>query len=198
MINKTQIEAATRMLLTALGHDPDDAAIVGTPDRVARAWVEIIAGEAVDPADILTRKFGTADEDEAVGYDQMVLLTGIKFWSTCEHHLLPFHGTAHVAYVPDSKGLVVGLSKLARLVEAYARRLQLQERMTKQIAGTLEAVLKPRGVAVVVRATHLCMAARGIEKDGASMVTADMRGVFRDEASARAELMAHIAGGVRC
>lgn len=173
-------------LLIALGHDPhNDDAIKDTPARVARAWEEMLAGERIDAGEVLTTTF-------EAHHDEIVLCRGISFWSTCEHHLLPFHGVAAVAYLPASDGKVVGLSKLSRLVQMHARRLQLQERMTQAIADDLEAVLQPRGVGVVVRASHLCMAARGVGQQDAEMVTSVMRGAFREHAEARAELLSLI------
>lgn len=185
MINKPLAEASIRQLLIALGYDPDDEAIRDTPARVARAWGEMLAGREQKGVDILSTAFEAK-------HDEIVLCKGIEFWSTCEHHLLPFHGVAAVAYIPNEAGRVVGLSKLARLVEAHARRLQLQERMTQAIADDLETCLSPKGVGVVVRATHLCMAARGVRKGDATMITSVMRGAFRMTPSARAELLALI------
>lgn len=156
--------------------------IADTPDRVARAWQEMLAGYQDDPAAILATDF------DADGYDQMVLLNGIAFTSICEHHLLPFHGVAHVAYLPSAR--VVGLSKLARLVDCFARRLQLQERMTQEIANAIAEHLAPLGVGVLVEATHTCMTDRGVRKPGAQMVTSVMLGAFRDNDAARTELLA--------
>jgi len=183
MIDGERVERAVRELLAALGYDPAQEAIVETPKRVARAWAEQLAGVGEKADDVLAATFAADD------YDAIVLLRDIPFYSTCEHHLLPFHGTVDVAYVPMPGSRVVGLSKLARLVEMHARRLQLQERMTQGIADDLNRVLEPAGVAVVVRAQHLCMCARGVGKPGAVMVTSVMLGCFRDKPEARAELM---------
>jgi GTP cyclohydrolase I len=171
-----------RELLLALGEDPDRPGLRETPARVARAYAEAFAGLRQDPADILATTF---DED----HDEMVLVRDIRMYSTCEHHLVPFHGVAHVGYIPGDDGRVTGLSKLARLVEVYARRPQVQERMTSQIADALADVLRPRGVLVVIEAEHLCMAMRGIRKPGATTVTSAVRGLFRDSTATRAEAM---------
>jgi len=184
MIDHDAVVAAVRVLLVALDHNVYDPALRDTPERVARAWEEQLAGVGQHAEEILGATF------EADRYDEIILLRDIPFYSTCEHHLLPFHGTADVAYVPKQGARVVGLSKLARLVELHARRLQLQERMTQGIADDLARVLSPDGVAVVVRAQHLCMCARGVSKPGASMVTSVMRGCFREKLEARAELLA--------
>ncbi len=181
-VDQVGVRTAVAALLRALGRDTEDESIRDTPDRVARAWTELLAGYGQRAEEVLATTFGAGE------YDQIVALRDIPFFSTCEHHLLPFHGTADVAYVPN--GRVVGLSKLARLVDMHARRLQLQERMTRDVASDLERVLGASAVAVVVRAQHLCMCARGVGKSGASMVTSDVRGAFREEASARAEVFA--------
>lgn len=183
-IDHDAARAAVTALLTALGYDAKHPAIADTPKRVAKAWSEMLSGGDVVAEEILRTDF------EAEGYDQLVLLRNVPFYSTCEHHLLPFHGSADVAYIPKPGGRVVGLSKLARLVEMHARRLQLQERMTKCIADDLERVLDAAGVSVTVHAVHLCMVARGVQKSGAEMVTSDVRGVFRTKPEARAELLA--------
>lgn len=183
-IDHDAVKKAVASLLTALGCDITDDSISDTPKRVAKAWVELLSGRPMIASDILTTSF------EAEGYDQLILLRDVPFYSMCEHHLLPFHGTADVAYIPKHGGRVVGLSKLARLVEMHARRLQLQERMTKGIASDLEQVLEAAGVAVTVRAQHMCMVARGVQKAGAEMVTSDVRGAFRTSPEARAELLA--------
>ncbi|HLK14779.1 MAG TPA: GTP cyclohydrolase I FolE [Fimbriimonadaceae bacterium] len=187
MIHHGRVVKAVRSLLVALDYDPSDAALVDTPERVARAWAEQLAGVNQKAEEILGATF------DAARYDEIILLRDIPFHSTCEHHLLPFHGTADVAYVPKVTARVVGLSKLARLVDLHARRLQLQERMTQGIADDLARVIEPAGVAVVVRAQHLCMCARGVGKPGAVMVTSVMRGCFRDAPEARAELMSLLA-----
>jgi GTP cyclohydrolase I len=179
--------AAVRELLLAIGEDPDRPGLQDTPDRVARAYAETFAGLWQDPADVLATTF---DED----HDEMVLVKDIPMYSTCEHHLVPFHGVAHVGYIPGEDGRVTGLSKLARLVEVYARRPQVQERMTSQIADALADVLKPRGVLVVIEAEHLCMAMRGIRKPGSTTVTSAVRGIFRDNVATRSEAMSLVRG----
>jgi GTP cyclohydrolase I len=179
---QAEIEAAVRILIAATGDDPHREGLVDTPARVARAYREWFAGYACEPARLLDRVF-----TEAEGYDETVLLRSIPLVSTCEHHLAPISGVAHVAYRPD--GRVVGISKLSRLVEAYARRLQLQERLTRQIAGTLDEVLKPRGVAVIIEASHGCMSTRGVRQHGVSMVTKCWLGDFRADPNLRRELM---------
>ncbi|MDK3257296.1 GTP cyclohydrolase I FolE [Blastococcus capsensis] len=181
-IDQQRAAAAVRELLLAIGEDPDRPGLRDTPDRVARAYAETFAGLAQDPYDILATTF---DED----HDELVLVKDIPMYSTCEHHLVPFHGVAHVAYIPGDDGRVTGLSKLARLVEVYARRPQVQERMTRQIADALNDALKPRGVLVVVQAEHLCMAMRGVRKPGSSTVTSAVRGIFRENAATRSEAM---------
>src|SRR5688500_13458818 len=180
-------EAAVRELLTAVGEDPDRPGLKDTPARVARAYAETFAGLWQDPHDVLSTTF---DED----HEELVLVKDIPMYSTCEHHLVPFHGVAHIGYIPGEDGRVTGLSKLARLVEVYARRPQVQERMTSQIADALNDVLKPRGVLVVIEAEHLCMAMRGIRKPGATTVTAAVRGIFRDSAATRSEAMSLVLG----
>jgi len=182
-----RIEAAVRELLAAIGEDPDRPGLQDTPARVARAYAETFAGLQQDPYDVLATTF-----DE--GHDELVLVKDIPMFSTCEHHLVPFHGVAHVGYIPGLDGRVTGLSKLARLVEVYARRPQVQERMTRQIADSLYEVLKPRGVIVVIEAEHLCMAMRGIRKPGATTMTSAVRGIFRENAPTRSEAMGLILG----
>ncbi len=177
-----KIERAVRMLLEAIGEDPDRPGIVDTPARVAREYDEIFAGLLIDPADVLSVTF-----DEA--YDEIVMMRDIEFHSMCEHHLVPFTGHAHLAYLPNANGQVTGLSKLARLVDVCAKRPGLQERMTAMIADALERALDPRGVMVVVEARHLCMEMRGIRKQGATTVTSTVRGKFRDDPKTRAEAM---------
>lgn len=171
---------AVRTLLTHIGEDPEREGLVDTPDRVLRAWAEMTAGYAMNPAAILSRTFD-------VPCDEMVVVRGIRFTSTCEHHLLPFLGEATVAYLPTER--VVGLSKIARLVECFARRLQVQERMTDQIATAMERHLYPRGVGVIVRAHHLCMGCRGVRQPNAEMVTSSTLGAFRTNPAARAEFL---------
>jgi GTP cyclohydrolase I len=186
-VDHARAEAAVRELLIAVGEDPDRPGLKDTPGRVARAYAETFAGLWQDPADILATTF---DED----HDEMVLVKDIPMYSTCEHHLVPFHGVAHIGYIPGEDGRVTGLSKLARLVEVYARRPQVQERMTSQIADALADVLKPRGVLVVIEAEHLCMAMRGIRKPGSSTVTSAVRGIFRDNPATRSEAMSLVLG----
>lgn len=170
-----------KQLLIAIGEDPNREGLQETPKRVVKSWLEIYGGYKKNPAQILSTVF----EDGAC--DEVVLLKNIAFSSTCEHHMLPFVGVAHTAYLPNGK--VVGLSKLARLVDCFARRLQIQEKMTSQIADAMGEFLKPKGVAVVVEAHHQCMSCRGVNKQNTTMVTSAMRGVFRDKSSARAEVM---------
>jgi GTP cyclohydrolase I len=187
-VDHARAEAAVRELLIAVGEDPDRPGLRETPARVARAYAETFAGLWQDPYEALTATF---DED----HDELVLVKDIPMYSTCEHHLVPFHGAAHVAYIPGLDGKVTGLSKLARLVEVYARRPQVQERMTAQIADALQEVLKPRGTLVVIEAEHLCMAMRGVRKPGSRTVTSAVRGIFRENASTRAEAMALVMRG---
>ena len=186
-IDAPRAEAAVRELLIAVGEDPDRPGLTDTPARVARAYAEVFAGLRQDPMDILSTTF---DEH----HDELVLVKDIAMYSTCEHHLVPFHGVAHIGYVPGADGRVTGLSKLARLVEVYARRPQVQERMTTQIADAMDAALSPRGVIVVIEAEHLCMAMRGIRKPGSRTMTSAVRGVFRADAATRAEAMSLILG----
>ncbi|MBL6618660.1 MAG: GTP cyclohydrolase I FolE [Reyranella sp.] len=180
--SREMAEEAVRTLIRWAGDDPDREGLAGTPDRVVRSYEEFFAGYDVDPRDILQRTF-----EETGGYDEMVVLRDIELQSHCEHHMVPIIGRAHVAYLPDRR--VVGISKLARVVEAYARRLQIQEKMTAQIANTIEGVLRPRGVAVVVEATHHCMTTRGVRKAGVTMVTSRMIGAFRDDGETRREFL---------
>jgi GTP cyclohydrolase IA len=186
-VDSARIEAAVREILLAVGEDPDRPGLQDTPARVARAYAETFAGLRQDPYEVLATTF---DED----HDELVLVRDIPMYSTCEHHLVPFHGKAHIGYIPGVDGKVTGLSKLARLVEVYARRPQVQERMTRQIADALYEVLKPRGVMVVIEAEHLCMAMRGIRKPGSTTVTSAVRGIFRDNAATRSEAMALVLG----
>ncbi|WP_214107437.1 GTP cyclohydrolase I FolE [Acrocarpospora catenulata] len=180
-----RIERAVREILFAIGEDPDRDGLLDTPARVARAFAEQFAGLGQAPTDALTTMF---DAD----HDEMVLVRDIEVYSTCEHHLVPFHGVAHVGYIPNEKGQVTGLSKLARLVDVYARRPQVQERMTSQIADAMVEVLEPRGVIVVVEAEHMCMAMRGVRKPGAKTITSAVRGLFREDDKTRAEAMSLI------
>jgi GTP cyclohydrolase I len=181
-------EAAVRTLLLWAGDDPDREGLKSTPERVVRSYEEFFAGYGTDPVELLARTF-----EEVEGYDEMVVLKDIRFESHCEHHMAPIIGKAHVAYLPASR--VVGISKLARLVEVYAKRLQIQEKMTAQIANTLDEVLRPKGVAVVIDAAHQCMTTRGVHKPGVSMITSRMLGAFRDDPTTRREFLAMIAGG---
>ena len=173
------VEAAITTLLRYIGEDPSRDGLRDTPARVARAWREMTSGYADDPAEILGRTFEESS-------DEMIILRGISFYSTCEHHLLPFYGTATVGYLP---GKVVGISKLARLVECFARRLQIQERMTRQIAEAVETHLEARGVGVVLRAHHLCMGCRGVRQEETEMVTSSMLGTLRSDATSRSEFL---------
>ena len=182
---REEAEAAVRTLLLWAGDDPGREGLVGTPDRVVRSYDEFFAGYRVDPVGLLERTF-----EETDGYDEIVLLRDIRLESYCEHHMVPIIGRAHVAYLPHRR--VVGISKLARVVDAYAKRLQIQEKLTAQIANTINEVLQPRGVAVIVEAQHQCMTTRGIHKPGVSMVTSRMLGAFRDDASTRRELLAMV------
>ena len=179
---RAEAEAAVRTLLRWAGDDPLREGLAGTPARVVRAFEEFFAGYDQDPEAILARTF-----EEVEGYDEMVLLRDIRFESHCEHHMAPIIGVAHLAYLPDRR--VVGISKLARLVEIYARRLQIQEKMTAQIANTIDAVLKPQGVAVVIEATHHCMTTRGVHKPGTALVTSRMLGRFRSDPKTRREFL---------
>jgi len=181
--SRAEAEAAVATLLRWAGDDPAREGLTGTPDRVVRAFEEWFAGYAQDPHAILERTFS-----EVEGYDEIVFLKDIRFESHCEHHLAPIIGRAHIAYLPDRR--VVGISKLARLVEIYAKRLTIQEKMTAQIANTLNEVLQPRGVAVVIDAAHQCMTTRGVHKPGVSMMTSRMLGAFRDDATTRREFLA--------
>ncbi len=181
-IDLPRIERAVREILAAIGEDPDRDGLAGTPARVARAYAEQFSGLSQHPEDVLGTVF---DAD----HDELILVRDIEVYSTCEHHLVPFFGRAHVAYIPNEKGQITGLSKLARLVDIYARRPQVQERMTSQIADALMRVLEPRGALVVIEAEHLCMSMRGVRKPGAKTVTSAVRGIIRDSARTRAEAM---------
>ncbi len=184
-VSQIQAEEAIRTLLRWAGDDPDREGLVDTPRRVAKAYGDWFSGYALDPDAYLERTF-----EEVAGYDEMIVLRDIEFESHCEHHMAPIIGKAHVGYVPDGK--VVGISKLARVVEVYARRLQVQEKMTAQIARCIQNVLKPHGVGVVVVAQHQCMTTRGIHKRGVSMVSSKMLGSFREDARTRAEFLRFI------
>ena len=186
-IDLARIEKAVREILEAIGEDPDRDGLQRTPGRVARMYAEIFRGLHEDPVANLTVTF-EADHDE------MVMVRDISLVSCCEHHLVPFIGKAHVAYIPNRDGRITGLSKLARLVDVYAKRPQVQERLTTQVADEIERVLQPRGVLVVIEAEHLCMSMRGVKKPGATTVTSAVRGLFRDNAATRAEAMRLIQG----
>ena len=179
-------EAAIRELLIAIGEDPDRDGLRDTPARVARTYAETFAGLRIEPEEVLTTTFD-------IGHDELVLVKDIQVWSTCEHHLVPFHGVAHVGYIPNSKGQITGLSKLARLVDVFARRPQVQERLTTQVADSLMRILEPRGVITVIECEHLCMTMRGVRKPGSKTVTSAVRGQLRDPAT-RAEAMSLILG----
>ena len=180
--SREEAEEAVRTLLRWAGDNPQREGLVDTPARVVRAYEEFFAGYNVEPRDILARTFSEVD-----GYDEMIVLKDIRFESYCEHHMVPIIGRAHVAYLPEHR--VVGISKLARLVDAFAKRLQIQEKMTVQIADTLNEVLQPKGVGVILEASHQCMSTRGVHKAGVEMVTSRMLGTFRSDASTRREFL---------
>jgi len=188
-IDLERAERAVREILLAIGEDPDREGLKETPGRVARSYAEIFAGMSQRPEDVLTTTF-------ELGHDELILVRDIEVYSTCEHHLVPFHGVAHVGYIPGRDGRVTGLSKLARLVDVYARRPQVQERMTSQIADALLEHLKPLGVLVVIECEHLCMSMRGVRRPGSRTITSAVRGQLRDPAT-RAEAMALVLGGSR-
>ena len=183
--SREEAEIAVRTLIRWTGDDPNRAGLRDTPARVVRAYEEFFSGYNTDPAEILARTFSEVD-----GYDEMIVMNNIRFESHCEHHMVPIIGKAHIGYLPDKR--VVGISKLARLVEVYAKRLQIQERMTVQIADTLQEVLQPKGVAVVIEAAHQCMTTRGVHKPGVGLVTSRMLGAFRDDRATRREFLAII------
>ncbi len=185
-VDLPRIEAAVREILIAVGEDPERDGLRKTPARVARSYAEIFAGLSMKAEDVLQTTFD-------LGHDEMVLVKDIEVYTTCEHHLVPFHGVAHVGYIPSKDGKIAGLSKFARLVEVYARRPQVQERLTSQVADALMEILEPRGVIVVVECEHLCMSMRGVRKPGARTVTSAMRGQMRDPAT-RAEALSLILG----
>ncbi|HEY2441775.1 MAG TPA: GTP cyclohydrolase I FolE [Streptosporangiaceae bacterium] len=186
-IDHARIERAVREILIAVGENPDRDGLRDTPSRVARSYAEQFSGLRQSPEDVLSTLF---DAD----HDEMILVRDIEVHSTCEHHLIPFMGLAHIGYIPNEKGQITGLSKLARLIDVYARRPQVQERMTSQVADALMGVLEPRGVIVVVEAEHLCMTMRGVRKPGAKTLTSAVRGVFRDSDRTRAEAMSLMFG----
>ena len=185
--SREEAEAAVRTLLRWACDDPTREGLRDTPKRVAEAYEEFFAGYAVDPVELLARSF-----EETDGYDEMVVLRDIRFESHCEHHMAPIIGRAHIAYLPDKR--VVGISKLARVLEAFSKRLQIQERLTAQVANSIQEVLRPKGVAVVIDATHQCMTTRGVHRPGVTMVTSRMLGAFRDDPSTRREFLAMISG----
>lgn len=180
--SRAEAEAAIRTIIEWIGDDPSREGLLDTPSRVVRAYSEHFAGYGEDPVDILSRTF-----EEIAGYDELVVLRGIRLESHCEHHMLPIIGTAHVGYLPDKR--VVGISKLARVVEVYARRLQIQEKLTAQIARAINDALQPRGVAVVIEAEHHCMSTRGVHKPGVSMVTSQLLGMFQTDAALKQEFL---------
>ena len=185
MVDQEKIRRAVRMILEAIGEDPDREGLRETPDRVARAYAEIFAGLYTDPDSVLDKTF---DEN----HQELILVKDIPIFSCCEHHLVPFHGVAHVGYIPGECGRVTGLSKLARVVDLYARRPQVQERLTGQVADAIVRKLEPRGVIVVMDAEHLCMGMRGIRKPGARTTTSAVRGIFQSSPSSRAEALSLI------
>jgi GTP cyclohydrolase I len=186
-VDRERVRRAVRELLAAIGEDPDREGLVRTPSRVAEMYGDLFDEAGEDPARFLTVTF-------AAEHDEMVMVRDIPFASLCEHHMVPFLGKAHVAYIPSKDGRITGLSKLARVVDAVAGRLQVQERMTTQIADAIEAALSPRGVLVVIEAEHLCMSMRGVRKPGAITVTSAVRGLFRTDPRTRAEAMGHVRG----
>lgn len=186
-VDHEKIEAAVREILEAIGEDPDRDGLLDTPARVARMYAEISDGLREDPKEHLLKVFD-------VDHDEMIMVRDIPMYSICEHHLLPFHGTAHVAYIPKPGGKITGLSKLARLVDGYARRPQVQERITREIADAIRDTLDPAGVLVVVEAEHMCMSMRGVRKPGSSTVTSAVHGHFRDNPASRDEAMRFISG----
>ncbi len=190
VFDQTRAQAAVRELLYANGVPPHREGQLDTPARVARAYQELTHGLHLTPEDVLTTTFD-------LGHDEMVLVRDIELWSMCEHHLVPFTGVAHVGYIPAATGKITGLSKLARLVDVYAKRPQVQERLTTQVADALMELLEARGVIVVVEAEHLCMTMRGVKKAGARTITSAVRGTMRSNATTRAEAMALIRGGTR-
>jgi GTP cyclohydrolase IA len=186
-IDQARIEKAVREILIAIGEDPDRDGLLDTPARVARMYAEIFSGLHEDPSDHLRVTF-------EAGHDEMVMVRDIAITSLCEHHMVPFVGKAHVAYIPGNDGRITGLSKLARLVDAYAKRPQVQERLTTQIADEIDRTLEPRGVMVVIEAEHLCMTMRGVRKPGSTTVTSAVRGLFRTSVATREEAMRFIIG----
>ncbi len=186
-VDQAKIEDAVRVILEAIGEDPNRDGLLDTPARVARMYAEISGGLKEEPEEHLRKVFD-------VDHDEMIMVRDIPIYSMCEHHLLPFYGTAHVAYIPKPGGKITGLSKIARMVDGYARRPQVQERLTRQVADAVQDVLDPAGVLVVVEAEHMCMSMRGVRKPGSSTVTSAVHGMFRDSAATRAEAMRFISG----
>ena len=188
IIRKDNIESAVRSILANVGEDPERQGLLGTPDRIARMYDEVLGGYNVN----LEKLVNGALFD--VAYDEMIVVKDIEFYSMCEHHMLPFFGRAHVAYIPSDK--VIGLSKIPRIVEMFARRLQVQERMTRQIADTIDEILSPQGVAVVIEGNHMCSMMRGVKKQEASMVTSAMLGCFKESDKTRSEFLSHLHGSI--
>ena len=186
-IDQARIEKAVREILIAIGEDPDRDGLVDTPARVARMYAEIFSGLHEDPSEHLRVTF-------EAGHDEMVMVRDIPMYSACEHHMLPWVGKAHLAYIPNDDGRVIGLSKFARLVDGFARRPQVQERLTSQVADALQAKLEPKGVMVVIEAEHLCMSMRGVRKPGTTTVTSAVRGLFRTSVATREEAMRFVQG----
>ncbi len=187
MFDEAKIKTAVASIIEAIGEDPNREGLIGTPERVAEMYAELFEGLDKDPKEELTVDF-------ELGHREMVVLRDIPFYSMCEHHLLPFYGVAHIGYIPNNEGRIVGISKLARVVEIVAKRPQLQERMTTQIADAIDEAIKPDGVAVVIQAEHLCMIMRGIKKPGSNVITSAIRGLFRRRAASRAEFFSLIQG----
>lgn len=183
-VDREQIEAATTSILQAVGEDPSREGLQNTPTRVAKAYDELLSGYRINPSKLINNAIFEVD------YDDMVIVRDIDYASLCEHHMLPFLGKAHVAYIPNKK--VIGLSKIPRIVDMFARRLQVQERMTRQIADFINEVLEPKGVAVVMDGVHMCSMIRGVKKHGSGMTTSSMLGIFREDATTRGEFMSHI------
>tara|TARA_X000000368_G_scaffold159992_1_gene126081 strand:+ start:3426 stop:4001 length:576 start_codon:yes stop_codon:yes gene_type:complete len=184
MVDHERIERAVTEILVAIGEDPDRDGLLETPKRVARMYAEVCSGLQEDPSHHLEKTFDVGHD-----HDELILVKNIPLYSLCEHHLLPFIGEAHVGYIPSANGRITGLSKLARIVDGYAKRPQVQERLTTEVADALQRILEPRGVIVVVEAEHLCMSMRGVQKPGSSTVTSAVHGVFRDDMSSRMEAL---------
>lgn len=195
MFDESQAKAAVRSMIALTGDNSDRAGVLDTPDRVVKSYGEMFAGYGQDPEDILSKQFDMTDGDDPdVDYQGMVILRSFEFYSTCEHHMLPFFGKASVGYIPGDSGKVVGLSKLARLVDCFSRRLQCQERITTQVVNALMEHLEANGAICVLEATHFCMVARGVQKQNAIMTTSEVRGIFKEDAEARAEALGIIRG----